>query len=118
MTCSTDLIVQVLDCVERPCMSRDVGAPGSLMRRANDLGRRLSDAEAKVKRLEDEIERLMARPIEPTPTLEGEAAQRLLRDLDKGCSPPEAKRRIDSARIALATLKQPKGGAGGLRSSK
>jgi len=32
----------ILDAVERPCLSKDVGAPGSLMRRANDLGRELA----------------------------------------------------------------------------
>jgi len=51
----------------------------------------------------------MARPIEPTPTLEGEDALRLLRDLQRGCSPDEAKRRIDLAKVELAALKRPKG---------
>ena len=32
----------LLDCVENPCLSKDVGAPGSPMRRANDLGRELA----------------------------------------------------------------------------
>ena len=32
----------ILDAVENPCLSKDVGAPGSLMRRANDLGRELA----------------------------------------------------------------------------
>ena len=32
----------VLHAIERPCISRDTGAPGSLMRRANDLGRELA----------------------------------------------------------------------------
>jgi hypothetical protein len=35
----------------------------------------------------------MARPIEPTPILEGEDAERLLRDLENVCSPEEARRR-------------------------
>ena len=38
-------VQMALDLVERPCMSKDVGAPGSLARRANDLGRRLVIAE-------------------------------------------------------------------------
>jgi hypothetical protein len=32
----------VLEAVEHPCLSKDVGAPGSIMRRANDLGRELA----------------------------------------------------------------------------
>jgi hypothetical protein len=41
----TAMAQMALDTVERPCMSKDVGAPGSIMRRANDLGRRLLIAE-------------------------------------------------------------------------
>jgi hypothetical protein len=36
----------ILDLVERPCMSKDVGSPGSSMRRANDLGQRLVKSES------------------------------------------------------------------------
>ena len=32
---------EILDAIENPCLSKDVGAPGSLMRRATDLGREL-----------------------------------------------------------------------------
>jgi hypothetical protein len=45
MTMTDDEAMQwetILDAVERPCLSKDVGAPGSLMRRANDLGRELA----------------------------------------------------------------------------
>jgi hypothetical protein len=35
----------LLDIVEGPLTSRDLGAPGSLARRANDIGRRLRKAE-------------------------------------------------------------------------
>jgi len=37
-----DNLETLLDCVENPCLSKDVGAPGSLVRRANDLGRELA----------------------------------------------------------------------------
>ncbi len=50
----------------------------------------------------------MAKPIEPTPVLQGEDAERLLRDLEKVCSPEEAERRIDKAEAFLkAHLKKP-----------
>jgi len=44
----------ILDVVEHPCVSKDVGAPGSLMRRANDLGRELADLR-KLKNTEDAL---------------------------------------------------------------
>jgi hypothetical protein len=50
----------------------------------------------------------MARPIEPTPTLKGKDAKRLLRDLADVCSPEEARRRQDTARSALDELTRPK----------
>lgn len=50
----------------------------------------------------------MARPIEPTPTLQGEDADRLRRDLANVCSPQEAERRIEQARHALDELTRPK----------
>lgn len=46
----------------------------------------------------------MARPIEPTPELEGAAAERLLRDLESVCTPKEAKRRVDWARRERAAM--------------
>ncbi len=51
----------------------------------------------------------MARPIEPTPPLEGEDAERLLADLERGCSEEERKRRQEWAITKLAQLFQPKG---------
>jgi hypothetical protein len=50
----------------------------------------------------------MARPIEPTPVLEGEDAERLLRDLENTCTPEEAKRRVQKARGFLAEIMRPK----------
>ena len=50
----------------------------------------------------------MARPIEPTPILEGEDAERLLRDLENVCSPEEARRRIEWARAKRAEMMRPK----------
>lgn len=50
----------------------------------------------------------MSRPIEATPTLEGKDAERLLRDLEKVCSPEEARRRIEYAKVELARMMQPK----------
>jgi hypothetical protein len=41
----------ILDLVEYPCLSKNVGAPGSLMRRANDLGRELAD----LRKLRDDV---------------------------------------------------------------
>ena len=50
----------------------------------------------------------VAKPIEPTPVLKGEDAERLLRDLEKVCSPEEAERRIGKAEAFLeAHLKKP-----------
>ena len=49
----------------------------------------------------------MARPIEPTPVLEGEDAERLLRDLENTCSPEEARRRVQKARELLAKVMVP-----------
>ena len=46
----------------------------------------------------------MARPIEPTPTLEGAAAEKLLSDLATVCSPLEARARIDWARQQRAAM--------------
>jgi len=40
----------------------------------------------------------MARPIEPTPTLEGAAAEKLLTSLVNVCTPSEARARVDWAR--------------------
>lgn len=49
----------------------------------------------------------MARPIEPTPVLEGEDAERLLRDLESTCTPEEAKLRVQKARALLAKVMDP-----------
>jgi hypothetical protein len=49
----------------------------------------------------------MARPIEATPVLEGEDAERLLRDLERTCTPEEAKRRVQKARELLAKVMVP-----------
>jgi len=46
----------------------------------------------------------MARPIEPTPVVEGEHAERLLEQLEDVCSPEEAARRIAAARKLLAKV--------------
>jgi hypothetical protein len=56
---------------------------------------------------------LMARPIEPTPTLEGAAAEKLLAELAHVCPPEEARRRIDEARNARAEMMRPKHGTSG-----
>jgi hypothetical protein len=50
----------------------------------------------------------MARPIEPTPVLKGEDAERLRRDLANVCSPDEARRRTEYARQQLAEMTRPK----------
>ena len=55
----------------------------------------------------------MARPIEPTPVLEGEDGERLLRDLARTCTPEEAKRRVEKARGFLAEITRPKAPPGG-----
>ena len=46
----------------------------------------------------------MARPIEPTPVLEGDDAERLLDQLENVCSPDEAERRIAVARKLLTKV--------------
>ena len=46
----------------------------------------------------------MARPIDPTPTLDGTAAERLLKDLENVCSPAEARTRIDWAKRERAQM--------------
>ena len=53
------------------------------------------------------FEVVMARPIEPTPVLEGEDAERLLRELEHTCTPEEAKRRVQKARDLLAKVMMP-----------
>lgn len=50
----------------------------------------------------------MARPIEPTPVLEGAAAERLLTQLERICTPTEAQKRMDWAREARAEMMRPK----------
>lgn len=52
----------------------------------------------------DRTESAMARPIEPTPTLEGAAAERLLSDLETVCTPAEAKSRVEWARRERAAM--------------
>lgn len=51
---------------------------------------------------------MMAKPIQPTPTLRGEDAERLLRDLVDACTPAEAERRIAYARRQLAEMTRAK----------
>lgn len=51
----------------------------------------------------------MARPIEPTPVLEGDDAKRLLDELETVCPPDEAKRRVEAARKLLAKVMVPSG---------
>ena len=46
----------------------------------------------------------MARPIEPTPSLDGEEAERLLEELENVCSPEEVKRRTEWARKLLSQV--------------
>ncbi len=53
----------------------------------------------------------MARPIQPTPPLDGDDAEALLRDLENVCSPEEMKRRAEWARRELAEMMRPKGRA-------
>lgn len=50
----------------------------------------------------------MARPIEPTPTLDGEDADRLLESLDKHASPAEMKERQRRAKEYLEEIRKPK----------
>ena len=46
----------------------------------------------------------MAKPIEPTPPLEGADAKRLLEDLEKGCTAEEWSRRVRSAKADIADV--------------
>ena len=46
----------------------------------------------------------MARPIEPTPKLRGEDARRLLRDLERRCTPAQYKARVEAARERLGDV--------------
>jgi len=55
----------------------------------------------------------MARPIEPTPVLRGEDAQRLVQSLDNRCSNAEAERRMAWAKKASAEMTRPKKGSSG-----
>lgn len=55
----------------------------------------------------------MAHPIEPTPTLRGEDAQRLIASLDDRCSNQEAERRMAWAKNTLAQMTRPKKGSSG-----
>jgi len=50
----------------------------------------------------------MAKPIEPTPPLDAEDSERLLRDLENVCSPEEAERRRATAKRWLAEVTRPK----------
>lgn len=51
----------------------------------------------------------MARPIESTPVLDGEDADKLLAELENVCPPDEAERRVDAARKLLAKVMVPNG---------
>jgi hypothetical protein len=55
----------------------------------------------------------MAKPIESTPTLQGEDAERLLSDLANVCSVEESRRRATYARSTLAEMMRPKSGGTG-----
>ncbi|MCC6807823.1 MAG: hypothetical protein IT381_10385 [Deltaproteobacteria bacterium] len=48
----------------------------------------------------------MARPIEPTPTLEGEDAEALLRSLDDVATPEEMDRRVQASKQRLAEMEK------------
>jgi len=50
----------------------------------------------------------MARPIKATPKLNRQESDRLLRDLEKTCSPAEARRRVVFAREKLRQMKMVK----------
>lgn len=50
----------------------------------------------------------MAKPIEPTPPLDAEDSEALLRELEHGCSPQEAARREQRAAQWLARVTAPK----------
>jgi hypothetical protein len=60
----------------------------------------------------------MAKPIQPTPTLRGKDAERLLRDLANVCTPAEAKRRIARARKVRAEMMRPKVATGSGRAKR
>ena len=49
----------------------------------------------------------MARPIEATPVLQGEDAEKLLEELEHVCAPEEAERRVAAARRLLAKVVVP-----------
>jgi len=51
----------------------------------------------------------VAKPIEPTPPLEGLEAEQLLAELKNVCSPEEADRRLQASRAFLADVMRPKG---------
>ena len=51
----------------------------------------------------------MAKPIEPTPPLDAEDSERLLRDLEQVCSPEEARRREEWAARMVAEMMRTKG---------
>ena len=51
----------------------------------------------------------MARPIEPTPTLEGQDAERVLKSLESTAPPEEIARRRAQAREFVASVTRPKG---------
>jgi len=51
----------------------------------------------------------MARPIEPTPSLRGEDAARLLASLDSGASDAEMSRREETARRYVSALESEQG---------
>jgi hypothetical protein len=51
----------------------------------------------------------MARPIEPTPTLTGDDAERLLNELERIASPEEIARREEAAHRFLAQASSPTG---------
>lgn len=51
----------------------------------------------------------VAKPIEPTPTLYGEDAEQLLRELKDVCSESEAQRRLKKAEEFLAEVMRPPG---------
>ena len=51
----------------------------------------------------------MARPIEATPVLEGEDAEKLLAGIENVCPPDEAERRVAAARKLLAKVMVPHG---------
>jgi hypothetical protein len=53
----------------------------------------------------------MAKPITPTPPLNAEDSEALLRELEHGCSPEEAARREQRAAQWLARVTAPKGRA-------